>query len=68
MITHDDDDWPRATFQTEACPRMFPDVPFVGCFCDDCVTIRWRREMTPADRRFLRSMRIAQLATKGKQP
>lgn len=32
------------TFHTRYCPRMFREIPFVGCRCIDCRVIRgWRR-------------------------
>lgn len=31
------------TFQTAACPRVYPDIPFVDCGCDDCCSIRRQR-------------------------
>ena len=34
------------TFQTRWCPRMFREIPYVGCGCVDCRLIhawRWMR-------------------------
>lgn len=32
------------TYKTSRCERTYPDIPFVGCTCIDCRSIRtWRR-------------------------
>lgn len=33
------------TYRTRFCPRMFHDVPFVGCRCLDCARIRFLRRL-----------------------
>ena len=45
------------TFQTAACPRMYPEIPIVDCDCDDCCAIRRHR----ASQQVLNAMGKARL-------